>query len=252
MFTKKRYRFPLVVCSLMLLVNLFCRFSSAQNSDKDHFFSYERFYLNKNFFDKLSGSGGVQSALIGFSDHFIAGFTALSAGKLQEAKSELLKARDMWPEYFGTYFLLALIYEEEGDYKLANRYYKTYLLRLKDLYEGKYRISGALMPGLTTGGIEQYNTAYENVKERVAVYELDIDAARSVHSFPVLVPVIVAVVSFGVLYVVLHYLVSPYIRRKQRMKNMPEGFWMCRHCGEINPVIIEECTRCRKLRNGQK
>ena len=106
-----------------------------EDINEDNFFSYKRFFLNKNVISRMPEDGKIQKDLKAFAVQYTEGIYAISEGKLDKAEGLLGKAVDIWPEYFGSYFLLALIYEERGEYDIAARYYKTYLKKLNEFLE---------------------------------------------------------------------------------------------------------------------
>ena len=216
--------------------------------DEDEFFSYRRFILNRNVVDNIPADGKVQRLLNSFVVSFRDGLDAISDGRLKEAKKDLLKARDTWPEYFGVDFLLARIYEDHGDYATAARYYKSYLNKLKILRTGGYRISGPLISGFTAYGIEEYDLAHGLVEKRLAYYGIDLGTVRPVFTPPGFVlPFLLIIVAAGV-YVMIYRWLLPYVRRKRRVNNPPEGFWVCGYCDTANPELRRECERCGRPR----
>jgi uncharacterized paraquat-inducible protein A len=62
-----------------------------------------------------------------------------------------------------------------------------------------------------------------------------------------LLPSLLGIAAGGV-YVLVYYWIWPYIRRKRRINNPPEGFWICRYCDTANPKLRRECERCGRLR----
>lgn len=216
--------------------------------EEDTFFSFERFFLNEEMPRRAKGDGRIQNDLKNFYEAFNDGLYAMSAGRFREAEKYFLKARGIWPEYFGTDFLLAMDLEQSGDVDLAARYYKSYLNKLRKLYSGNYRISGPLMRSLTPAGVENYNMAYGLVKERLAYHDIDIDNVRPV----ITVPGFILPLSIGILLMILYlsakYKIIPYLKFQYRLNNPPEGFWVCSHCGADNPNPAKECVDCRRLR----
>jgi tetratricopeptide (TPR) repeat protein len=234
---------------LTVLTFLACIAASAETDiSRDRFFSYGRFVLNKDFIDSMPAEGKVQDVLNSFMVRFKDALSAISDGQLERAKKDLLNARKTWPEYFGVDFLLARIYEDQGDYGTAARYYKSYLNKLKDLHENRYRISGPLIRSLTPYGVEEYDLARELVKERLDNYGISLDGVFPVFTPPdFLLPSLLGIAAGGV-YVLVYYWIWPYIRRKRRINNPPEGFWICRYCDTANPKLCRECERCGRLR----
>lgn len=221
---------------------------AAVPEDEEVFFSYERFFLNPNITSKIKADGKVQSDLNDFAVHFTEALYAISAGDIQKAEKDLLKARDIWPEYYGTYFLLARVYEQTGDYGTAARYYRSYLDRLRDFYAGKYRISGPIIRSLSSYSIERYEPARELISERMAVYGIDLDDVHPVFIIPEFLLPLLAAMMLGIIWMMFHYKIMPYLKRKRRIRNIPEGFWVCEYCGNINPVLSKECGECKRER----
>ncbi|MDP8299554.1 MAG: hypothetical protein P9L88_06610 [Candidatus Tantalella remota] len=220
--------------------------------EEDTFFSFERFFLNEQMPRQAKGDGRIQNDLKRFYEAFNDGLYAMSAGRFKEAEKSFLKARGIWPEYFGTDFLLAMDLEQAGDVDLAARYYKSYLNKLKALYSGNYRISGPLMVSLTPTGVENYSLAQELVKKRLEDYGIDIDRVRPVITVPGFFMPLLAGFLLVILYVSAKYMIIPYFKFQYRLKHPPEGFWICAHCGADNPNPAKECVDCRRPRLSSK
>ncbi len=226
-----------------------CLSLTAAMAQEPEFFSYERFLINQSFIDRLLGGGRIQTDLKDFSYLFTDGVVDLSNGELEAAETSLTKAKDIWPEYYGTYFLLALVYEQKGDYATAARYYKSYLVRLKNLEQGNYRISGPIIYSLSVHGVERYPMAYELVKDRLRGMNIDIEKVRPSMEVPGPLLVLVAGILFFAAFLALRYKTIPYLKRRYRVKHPPEGFWVCPACGNDNPDLAKECGECRGPRD---
>jgi tetratricopeptide (TPR) repeat protein len=231
--------FFVLVCPLVPLK------SSAENfNDEDIFFSYERFYLNAGVLKDPPRDGRVQSDISSFFKNFSDGIYDISDGDLEKAKTRLLKARAIWPEYFGTDFLLARLYEDTEDYKLSARFYKSYLNKLKAYSQGEYRVSAQLTRSLTPYSVESYEDAYLLVKERLQNYGIDINKVKPVYTVPPFVIFLIIFILSGTVYVTVAYKVRPYIKLQRRINNPPEGFWVCKKCGTDNTILQKECEKC--------
>lgn len=225
----------------LILSSLFAQYPD----DEDRFFSYERFYLKAAMLKDVSKSGNVRRDIKAFMRNFSDGIYAIAAGDPKKAKTKLLKARAIWPEYFGPDFLLARVNEDMGDYNLSAKFYKSYLNKLKALSEGRYRISEPLIQGITPYGIEKYNDAYALVKYRLKdYYGINLAVVRSFYVIPGFLRFLIIVVMLGSGYVIGAYGVFPYIKRKWRINNPPEGSWLCKKCGTYNSNIRKECEKC--------
>ena len=232
--------FIILIYSLMPL-SLFAQYL---DDNEDAFFSYERFYLKALALKDVSSDGNVRSDVKAFMQNFSDGIYDISRGDLSRAKRKLLKARAIWPEYFGTYFLLARVNEDMGDYNLSARFYKSYLDRLKDLSEGRYRISESLIRGITPYRIESYDDAYELVKYRLRDRGIDIATVRPFYAISSFLRSLIMLVMLGAGYVIVVYGVIPHIKRRERINNPPEGSWVCKKCGTYNINIRKECENC--------
>ncbi len=213
------------------------------------FFSFERFFLNQGLVDRIPADGRTQTDINIFAANLTDGLYAFSSGRWEEAKAFFLKARGVWPEYFGTDFLLALVYEKEGDHGTAARYYKSYLNKLKDFHSGRYRISGPIIRSLSASGVEAYPAARQLIEQRLAGYGMDLDRVRPVITPPGFLMPLTVVLILGAGYAFAHFRLLPYLRMQHRIKNPPEGFWVCRNCGRANPDLDKECERCRRPRH---
>lgn len=239
-------------CVVFCAFLLFCRNHdlSAQNPilDEEEFFSHERFSASTFLIAKMSYDKGTRKDLKAFARSFMDGIVLVEEGELEEARKELLKASELWPEYFGTDFLLALVYEDLGDTATAARFYKTYLNKLRDFQKGHYRISGPLIRLLGAGNIEEYDTARELVEKRLRDYGIRLAQVRPVAQFPALASYIVLVAVFAGLYLAVIYRLVPYLKKRQRVKHPPEGFWVCEYCGAASPTLSKVCNECRRPR----
>jgi len=212
--------------------------------DEDKFFSYERFYSKAAILEDVLDGGRVRSDIKAFMRNFSDGIYAISAGDPKKAKTKLLRARVIWPEYYGTDFLLARINEDMGNYNLSARFYKSYLNKLKDLSDGRYRISEAIIKGITPYGVENYHDAYEFVRYRLNDYGIDLAAVRPFYAISGFLRLLIMIIVLGSGYAIVTYVVVPYINKRQRINNPPEGFWTCKKCGTYNINIRKECEKC--------
>jgi len=235
--------FLVLICSLMPL----SLFAQTLN-DEDTFFSYERFYseagLLKNAAKDTSSRQDIRDFMRNFSD----GISAISVGNLEKAKTDLLKARAVWPEYFGTDFLLARIHEDMKKYAVAAEFYKSYLDKLAALSEGKYRISEPLMRGISPYGVERYNDAYTMVKNRLRDRGIDLNAVRPFYSVPGFLKFLVLFIMLGAGYIAVARGIIPYIKRRRHISHPPEGIWICKKCGADNVNVRRECEKCGEKR----
>ena len=127
---KKRF----IVAWLIGLCLLFSNNAFAQYLDNENsFFSYKRFYARLDVLNSVSESRDARSDVKDFTRNLADGIYAISAGNPVKAKAKLLRALAIWPEYFGTDFLLARVNEDTGDYNLSARFYKSYLIGMEKL-----------------------------------------------------------------------------------------------------------------------
>jgi tetratricopeptide (TPR) repeat protein len=208
------------------------------------FFSYKRFYDQLDVLNAASASKDVRGDIKAFMRNLADGILAISGGDLKKAKEELLKAREIWPEYFGTDFLLARVNEDTGNYQLASKLYKSYLNNLKAFSEGRYRISGPLMRGITPYSIESYDDAYASVQHRLKDHGIDLAVVQPFEIPPGFVKYLPILVMLGLVYAVLFYGVIPYVKRRQHINNPPEGYWVCKKCDSYNLNVRLECEKC--------
>lgn len=248
MFTHSRLGYFFLGFLLVLIVSVSSIALSETSFEEQKFFSYKRFFLEQSVIQKIPRDGKIKKEIRRFEDNFTNGLYAISSGDLENAEERLKKARLAWPEYYGTDFLLGSIYEEKGSYSLAARYYKSYLIKLKKLESGEYRISGPLIVGLTTGGVESYALAYALIKSRLNLYGIDIDRVLPIFTPPEFLLPILLGLTIALFYAAAVYWVAPKVKRRHRLKNPPEGFWICPHCDTANPVLDKECMECHRKR----
>ena len=227
---------------ILFLIIMFC--TKAFGAE---YFNYKKFILNERVLYNLSEDGRVQSDLVLFSRNFLEGIETLDSGDYHSSEKFFQTAVKVWPEYFDTYFILALIYEKQGKYAAAARYYKTYLNGLKKYSKGEYLISGQIIDRLSVRHIEYYEYAYEEISKRLASYNIDIDKVSPATKFPVfLIPF--GVLIFGPIGYYLYILIKRYLRKKDIKRRMSEGFWMCGKCNAVNPDLSIECSKCGNKR----
>jgi tetratricopeptide (TPR) repeat protein len=233
----------------VILSILACFDASAEDYiDKDKFFSYDRFFISEKVISRIPGKQRTRNELEKFAVSFIRGLYAISDGELREAEKELLKARRVWPEYFGTDFLLGLVYEDSDNPKKAARYYKSYLNKLKKFHAGEYRISGPLIRYFAPYDIERYEPAREAIKKHLEIYGIRLSKVRPVYTFPTFLLPLLLVTVLAVLYTATVQWFLPYIKKQRRIKNPPEGFWICRRCGTANTELNKVCEECGRER----
>lgn len=234
------------IFSLVLFLSSFA-FLGASAED-DVFFSSERFTLNVEVAANLSGDGQTQKIIRRFSEAFNKGAAELEKGELTLAESDLQLARAMWPEFFGPDFLLALLYERTGNIDAAARYYKSYLIKLKVLENGRYGISAQLIRGMLGGRVETYDEAFALVRERLLAKGVAIETVRPVFAMSSLLYPAAVVLMFFILYFASYHWFLPRWRRYYKITHPPENFWVCPVCLTENPVPNKVCQECGKAR----
>jgi len=238
---KKRFIVTwLIGLCLLFLNNAFAQYLDNENS----FFSYKRFYAQLDILNSVSENRDARSDIKDFMRNLADGIYAISADDPVKAKTKLLKALAIWPEYFGTDFLLARVNEDTGDYKLAARFYKSYLNKLKAFSEGRYRISGPIMRGITPYRIESYDDAYVLVRDRLKTRGIDLAVVQPFNTVSGLLRFLIIFVMLGAVYAIVAYGAIPYIKRRQYINNPPEGSWVCKKCETYNSNIRKECEKC--------
>lgn len=233
----------LLTCSLIPL-----SLHAQHGNHEDELFSYDRYYLNAGMLREASKSGNVQGVIRAFMRNFSDGIYAISSGDLKKAKIKLLKARAIWPEYFGADFLLGMISEEAGDYGLAARFYKSYLIKLKALSGGEYRISEPIMRSITPYRIEDYDQAYVAVKYRLKDRGIDLSAVQPFYAIPGFIKFLLIIITLWAGYKLMSYKILPYFSRRQRIGHPPKGLWTCKKCAAFNLNILKECEKCGQKR----
>ena len=182
--------------------------------NNDPYFCYERFILAMVLLESIPEKSGPQSELNKFAKEFSEGIYAVSSEEYTQALRKLFRARRIWPEYFGTNFVIALIYENQRDYRTAAGYYKEYLNKLKAFESGEYPISGGVIRSITTSKEDKYDIAYELVKHHLDLWEINIDDI----SAPVEIPLFIKfILLFLLVYAAIHYFVLPYMKMRKRI-----------------------------------
>ncbi len=220
--------------------------AESARRDDDLFFSTERVALKPSLATALSErvDGRTQRDLAEFSRHYDRGFLEYSLGNLDSAVQRFSRARRVWPEFFYSDIAIALTYEAKGKYSLAARYYKSYLNKLRSYSQGKYGISAPIISGLSSGPVEDYDYAYSAVRRRLAGYGISIENVRPAYSPNPLLSVILLLVLATASYFGVFRFAVPFLKKKIREKNPPDGFWVCRRCGALNTVLSYVCGSC--------
>lgn len=225
------------------LIILCCVSSSAFSVD---IFNHKRVSINKDLIAGIPGDGGTQRELKLFGEKYTSALRAISSGDYDTAEADLQAARDIWPEYFHMDLLLGMLYEREGNYTLAARYYKTYLKKLKRYEDGWYRMSAPVMRSLSLYGIERYDEARAAVVERLMYFDIDLRDVRTVVSLPEFFWPLVFAFLLAALFIIGHYVIIPGFKRHYRITHPAEGFWVCPHCETPNPNLANVCEGCNR------
>jgi hypothetical protein len=217
----------------------------VQYEDEKAFFSYQRFYDKAVVVEEPPQDGKLQRDISRFLNEFSMGIYAISERDMVQAEEHLKEARAIWPEYFGTDFLLARINEDTGNISLAARYYKSYLNKLRSFWQRENRISEKLIRSLTPSGVENYEAAREVIKRRLEGYGIDLNRVRPVYTVPPLVKTIVLFSGAALIYILTVYVFLPYARKRRRIASAPKGYWICPKCETENTTLQKECGTCR-------
>ena len=208
------------------------------------FFTIERFSLAANLLDAITLKPGLREDIKKFANYFRDGIYALSNGKYRIALDNLYKARRIWPEYFGTDFLIALALEKKGDIRKAARFYKGYLDKLRIFELGHYPISAPLIRTLSLSSIDNYSESNQRVAYHLKKYDIDLTRINP----PVFISdfVKIALLLFLILIagIIARYTIVPYLEIRNRIKRAAPGYWVCRKCGELNLDLVNECDKC--------
>jgi len=222
-------------------------FGQSRFTEKE-FFSYERFVLTMQLLDAVTRKPDSRRDLKAFATYFNDGIYALSSEKYSAALSKFYKSRNIWPEYFGTDFLIALTYERSGNIRKASRFYKSYLNKLETLESGHFPISAPLINILNVDNVDTYRGSKAIIKDRLRTYGIKLDNVKPPLFITGFVKSVFLIFMLVILFLVGYYSIWPYFKKQNRFKNPPPGFWICRNCEEENPDLVKECTNCRKLR----
>ncbi|MFA6636753.1 MAG: hypothetical protein WCV56_06600 [Candidatus Omnitrophota bacterium] len=222
--------------------------------DNALFFSMERVEINPELSFRLASraDGRTQRDIAEFAGYYAEGSLEYSRGNFGLAADSFIEARKKWPEYFYADFAAALSYEAAGKYDTAARYYKSYLNKLRAYGKGHYGISAPLILSFSSGYVENYDYAYGAVKRRLSDYGIrlaTVTPAPSSDLFPVAAALFF--MSLGLVYLTFRSVI-PFIKKKIREKNPPEGFWVCPRCGACTPELSFECSSCGKEKPGGK
>jgi hypothetical protein len=229
--------------SVFLAALVLCS-SAMADKEEDVFFSPKRFSVKKEIVEKLSTDSPAPGELDRFAEEFTGGVELVASGDNSKAKSVLFHARELWPEYFGTDFVLALSFEMSGDYVSAAKFYKSYLRKLRNYHAGKYHISGALIRFLSGGNVEKYDEAKDRVYSRMAAHGIMVDKVTEAGGSPFIPIAILGLIAAIAVFYWLDRHIIPYVKRRIRILTPPKGFWACRHCGGYSPEVSNFCLRC--------
>jgi len=211
---------------------------------QEKFFTAERFFLATQLLDIITGKPDSRRDLKIFTKYFSDGVYAVSNGNYRAALNSLYRARRIWPEYFGTDFLIALSLERKGDIPKAARFYKGYLDKLKALGSGDYPISAPLIRAINTDAVDNYSESKARVEYHLRKYDIDLAYVKPPVFIPDFVKVVLLLFLLAIAGIIIHYTIIPYFNMRDRIKNAPEGYWVCRKCGEINLDLSKECGKC--------
>ena len=236
---------------ILVFISIICSsfgiFGQSRFTERE-FFSYERFALTMQILDAIARKPDSRSDIKAFAIYFNDGIYALSNEKHSVALSKFYKSRNIWPEYFGTDFLIALTYEQSGNIHKASRFYKEYLNKLETLESGDFPISAPLIKILNVDDMDTYHEAKAHIEDYLRTYGIKLDNVKAPLFVSGFVKYAIIIFILVILFLVCHYAICPYFKRQNRLKNPPPGFWICRNCEEENPELVKECTKCGKLR----
>lgn len=247
-----------VACFLSAFIFCLTLIFAAQitfaREESDLFFSIDRIALRPELVMRLTfkADGRAQKDIAEFAVNYANGMSEYSRGNFTLARDSFLKARKTWPEYFYADLAIALSYEAGGEYGEAARYYKSYLNKLKAYDRGHYGISAPLIKSFSRGHIENYDYAYGAVKNRLLQYGIKLGMVKSARSSGFFIQDIALFFAALIFIWIVFYIVIPFVRKKIRESNPPEGFWVCPSCGEYTPELSFECSACGKNRPGRK
>lgn len=229
----------------VLILTVLLVFPAARGlAADDDFFSSGRFSLRAGVIGSLSGGGQTQKSIKKFSEVFVKGKAELDEGRFKEAEEDLHLARDLWPEFFGSDFLLALLYEKTGEPDASARYFKSYLMKLKALESGGYGISAPLIRSILPEKVESYEKASGLVRVRLAAKGIEIEGVRPMEEIPAFFYPALVVIMFVVFYAGTCFWALPKWRRHYKITHPPEGFWVCKACLAENPSPNKVCQEC--------
>jgi len=232
---------------ITIAVHLLCLSPLVHGQDDDRrnaFFSADRFFIPTQILDAVTNRPDSRADLKKFSKYFSDGIYALSEGKYRTARNRFYKARRIWPEYFGTDFLIAISFEQSGNIRQAARFYKGYLDKLNDLEAGRYPISQPLIRGLNKYAEDNYEGSKALIEEHLKGLGIDLSEVAAPFFIPDFVKILFFIFLLAIAGVVTRYTVIPYITERSLDKSVPEGYWRCKKCGELNPVLAKECVKC--------
>lgn len=243
--------FPMRILTFTALFFLCCSACQPAYAQDDDFFSPERFSLRIGEIDRISGNGNLQRSIRKFIEAFTRGKEELSEGNFTAAEPDLHFARDVWPEFYGTDFLLALLYERTGNIDAAARYYKSYLIKLKAFESGSYGMSESIIRSILPYRPEKYETAFALVDARLSQEGISIKRVRPMGGNPAFIYSLAAALFIIAFCVVVCRRVWHFAGKWYKINHPPAGFWVCRHCLTENPdpnKVCQECGRPRELR----
>ena len=219
--------------------------------DKDLFFSVNRVALKPELVSRLTvrDDGRAQRDIAEFAGYYGEGYKEYSLGNFTRAADNFKKARFKWPEYFYADFAIALDFDADREYGKAARYYKSYLNKLGAYKKGYYGISAPLIVSFASGRIEDYDYAYGVVEKRLSAYGIKLARVRPAYSFDIFPIGVTLFFLFAGFLLVMVHLVIPFIKRKVREKNPPEGYWVCPGCGTFTPDLSLECSICGRSKH---
>jgi len=221
---------------------------NAAGTAGDKFFDHTRFTIDNAGIDKIPETKKAREDIRLFAEYFDRGKRYLSEGDLHNASINLFSARKIWPEYYGTDFVIARMYEGSSDPGLSARFYKSYLGKLRNFYDEKFRMSSAIVRFISGNKVEKYGYAEDMVRRRLAEYGIDLDRVRPAVFIPDFFTYLMFLIFFSILYLLIAAWIFPIFRKRNRIKNVPEGFWICKYCLAMSPELSNSCVECRRLR----
>ncbi|MDD5440049.1 MAG: hypothetical protein PHS37_07675, partial [Candidatus Omnitrophica bacterium] len=115
---------------------------------------------------------------------------------------------------------------------------------LESLESGDFPISAHLIRALNVDDVDNYSDAKIRIELHLKDYNIDLAGVKAPFFAPDFMKITLLIFLLAIAGMIVRYTVIPYFEVRNRVKNAPPGYWICKKCGTPNPNLSKECAGC--------